>query len=268
MRLESAHMDKKLQLIQHLYEEADGETRLNELLEDPELKQEYQALSEAKFWLDHSKREKPSSDSLQAVLALAMNPEEVASPEATSSTRSNKSSSRRADRDAVPRQRSFRKRAFGITTFVMATMITAFVGYQLLTGNNSLIAPQSQDQFTQEKSSAPQAELADDAVVTDSDEARLRSNEAREEGSRLLEAQGLVQEAPSVASLQPASVDTSMPDWDKVDDIMLYKQRIDMLLEQNQDIAWDETAVPLESLNTARPADSQLRQAGSRANNN
>ena len=52
-------MDKKLQLIQHLYEEADGETRLNELLDDPELKQEYQALSEAKFWLDHSKREKP-----------------------------------------------------------------------------------------------------------------------------------------------------------------------------------------------------------------
>lgn|GEM_PF-1548011 len=260
-------MDKKLQLIQHLYEEADGETRLNELLEDPELKQEYQALSEAKFWLDHSKREKPSADSLQAVLALAMN-HEAASPEADSSTRSNKSSSRRADRGAVPRQRSFRKRAFGITTLVMATVLTAFVGYQLFTGNNSLMAPQAQDQFTQEKLSAPQAELADDAVVTDGIEARQRSNEAREEASRLLEAQGLAQEAPSVASLQPASVDTSMPDWDKVDDIMLYKQRIDMLLEQNQDIAWDETAVPLESLNTARPVDSQLRQAGSRANNN
>ena len=102
------------------------------------------------------------------------------------------------------------------------------------------------------------------AVITNGVDARQQSNEAREEASRLLEAQ----EAPSVASLQPASVDTSMPDWDKVDDIMLYKQRIDMLLEQNQDIAWDETAVPLESLSTTRPSDSQLRQAGSRANNN
>ena len=261
-------MDKKLQLIQHLYEEADGETRLNELLEDPELKQEYQALSEAKFWLDHSKREKPSSESLQAVLGLAMNPEGIATPEAASSSRSKKPSSRRADRDAVPRQRSFRKRAFGITTFVMATVITAFVGYQLFTENSSLLAPQAQDQITQEKLSAPQAELADDAAFSAGIEAGQPSTEAREEVGRLLEAQSLDQEAPSVASLQPASVDTSMPDWDKVDDIMLYKQRIDMLLEQNQDIAWDETAVPLESLSTTRPSDSQLRQAGSRANNN
>ncbi|MBX2820780.1 MAG: hypothetical protein KTR29_13895 [Rhodothermaceae bacterium] len=268
MRLESAHMDKKLQLIQHLYEEADGETRLNELLEDPELKQEYQALSEAKFWLDHSKREKPSSESLQAVLALAMHSDEATPHNAASPSRSNKSSSRRTDREAVPRQRSFRKRAFGITTFVMATMITAFVGYQLFTGNNSLLAPQAQDQFIQEKSSAPQAELTDDASFADGVEARQRSNEVREEASGLLEAQRLDQEAPSVASLQPASVDTSMPDWDKVGDIMLYKQRIDMLLEQNQDIAWDETAVPLESLSTTRPANSQLRQAGSPANNN
>ena len=91
-----------------------------------------------------------------------MNPQGTATTEAASSTRSNKPSSRRADRDALPRQRSFRKRAFGITTFVMATVITAFVGYQLLTGNNSLLAPQAQDQFTQEKSNAPQAELADE----------------------------------------------------------------------------------------------------------
>ena len=265
-------MDKKLQLIRHLYDEADEETRLNELLEDPELKQEYQALSEAKFWLDHSKREKPSSDTLQAVLAMAMNPDSAHAPATEAPSHASKTTSRRPDRGAVPRQRSSRKRSFGITAFVMATMITAFVGYQWFAGNNALLDATGPQAMKQESVAAPNAEMemADDAGFAAQE---LTSQEARQDADLIMDAQRANQAlseaalAPGLANIQAASVDT-MPDWDKVDDIMIYKQRIDMLLEQNQDIAWDETAVPIESLQTTRPNDQRLRQAGSRASNN
>ena len=262
-------MDKKLQLIRHLYEESDGDTRLNQLLEDPELKQEYQALSEAKFWLDHSKREKPSQDALQAVLALATS-EQPELQESSSPPR------KREDRAALPRKRSARHRLFGITSVVVATLIIAVVGYQWFLGTDSLLGPAVSPQAMQESSVASEAELADDVAAQ---KKSLDAAELQEEAGLALDAQrsnqfspqSALQEGLAPVGFEAASVaqaDSAMPDWDKSEEIMLFRQRVDMLLEQNQDIAWDETAVPLESLRTTQPANRRLLQAGSPANNN
>ena len=64
-------MDKKLQLIQHLYGEADDRNALRELLQDEDLNAEYQELNEAKFWLDHTSQERPDQAVLDTILSAA-----------------------------------------------------------------------------------------------------------------------------------------------------------------------------------------------------
>ncbi|NNE69626.1 MAG: hypothetical protein HKN29_04595 [Rhodothermales bacterium] len=65
-------MDKELQLIEHLYDEPSEDTRpLRELLEDTDLAAEYQALSRAKFALDHRQRERPPAHVINAIVREA-----------------------------------------------------------------------------------------------------------------------------------------------------------------------------------------------------
>ena len=40
------------------------------------------------------------------------------------------------------------------------------------------------------------------------------------------------------------------------------------LLENNQDLGWDEATIPLEALPTSRPSNPALQEAGSRSSNN
>ena len=268
-------MDKKLLLIRHLYGEADEESKLNQLLEEPDLKEEYQALSEAKFWLDHTKREKPAADALQNVLAMAANPD---TPEVADTTSHNKGEpdlkasepeKARADRPPVARQH-FKRRIYGLSAFTMAVVITAFIGYQWFAPGTSSVAPVFDNHAAAEadvaselkskketQSLASRAELLDDADV----------------GSDLMEAEAepslqMARSAASAPAIADMVVDSTLPDWDRVDEIIRYKQRIEMLLEQNQDLAWDETAVPLEALQPDRLSSPQLQQARSRSDNN
>ena len=68
-------MDKRLQLIAHLYgEEIDGLEPLDALLEDPDLHREFRLLQEARFALDHRKRARPDPGAIEAVLAAARPP--------------------------------------------------------------------------------------------------------------------------------------------------------------------------------------------------
>ena len=62
-------MDKKLQLILHLYGESEDRSELRDLLKVEALNHEYQELSESKFWLDHSTHERPDKDVLDTILA-------------------------------------------------------------------------------------------------------------------------------------------------------------------------------------------------------
>ena len=283
MRLESAHMDKKLLLIRHLYGEADEESKLNQLLEEPDLKEEYQALSEAKFWLDHTKREKPAPDALQNVLAMAANPGNLdahevpgtASPEtalpdhkvAAPDQKATEPEKPRTDRPPVARQR-FKRRIFGLSAFTMAVVITTLIGYQWFAPGNSVVAPAFDNQVSAE--AEVNSELKSTAEAVAAGAARLDDSD---NSADLLEAEAqpslqMARSAPSASALADAAVDSTLPDWDRVDEIIRYKQRIEMLLEQNQDLAWDETAVPLEALQPDRLSSPQLQQARSRSGNN
>lgn len=65
-------MDKQLQLIAHLYDEANGDCEpLRELLKDPELASEYRALSEARFAVDHGPRVRPDPSVVNAIVRKA-----------------------------------------------------------------------------------------------------------------------------------------------------------------------------------------------------
>ncbi|MBO6575297.1 MAG: hypothetical protein JJ896_07780 [Rhodothermales bacterium] len=62
-------MDKELQLIEHLYDEVSPDTPpLRELLEDPDLSSEYQALSQARFVMEHRPRVRPHASVVNAVV--------------------------------------------------------------------------------------------------------------------------------------------------------------------------------------------------------
>lgn len=73
------HMDRKLQLIAHLYDEdLDGLEPLGSLLEDPDLRAEYEAMGETRFGLEHRERVRPDPRLVDAVVAAALARESVA----------------------------------------------------------------------------------------------------------------------------------------------------------------------------------------------
>ena len=276
-------MDKKLQLIRHLYGEAEDRSELNKLLEESDLQKEYQALSEAKFWLDHSKREKPSPDVLQHILQLTVSPDSP--PAAAPAPRMD---SVRPDREALPRQKTSRRIVFGRVSLVMATLVTAILGYQwYFSGAGPLSAPMLEQSVAEgdalDESIATEAAPLDASSRMDQPSTELRSTlekeslggalaEQPEEALNRQNQQFATPSAQSLADVQPATApllaDSSLPDWDKVDDVIRYKQRIEMLLKQNEDLTWDQPVVPLESLPGSGPLDQRLRQARSRASGN
>ena len=62
-------MDDKKKILLQLYGETESELR--ELLRNEELRKEHQALSEAKFRLDHARRERPDPATIERIIAHA-----------------------------------------------------------------------------------------------------------------------------------------------------------------------------------------------------
>ncbi|RMH50836.1 MAG: hypothetical protein D6685_17780, partial [Bacteroidetes bacterium] len=90
-------MDKKLDILRHLYGEVDDRAARRALLRDEEVAREYQAMGEVKFLLDHRPHRRPDPQVLHAILAAA---ETGTPPVAT----------RSADRAPVARRASARAR--------------------------------------------------------------------------------------------------------------------------------------------------------------
>ena len=274
-------MDKKLQLIRHLYGEADDRSELRDLLSDEDLNAEYQELSEAKFWLDHTSHEKPDQHVLDAIFAAAANesPAVEASNQAASNPVNNTRTpqkrrldtlkplpaSERRDREPVSRHQKKRRSLFKPITTVLALLVTVGIGYQfwqsqspaMLVNQETSVASDLDAQNKALRAAAPLAE--------------------REQLGLEAKKESLADEMPEAtfsdeaSGLQLASTieaDTSLPEWnDDIGKILRYQRRIDMLLEQNEDLAWDEATVPLEMLPSGQPANPALLQARSRTSN-
>ena len=74
------HMDKRLQIIAHLYAESDDRAAFRSLLEDDEVREEYQALSEVKFQLDHHRPVRPDPVVVDRLMAALKKRAELPSP--------------------------------------------------------------------------------------------------------------------------------------------------------------------------------------------
>ncbi len=279
-------MDKKLQLIRHLYGEADDRSELRDLLSDEDLNAEYQELSEAKFWLDHTSHERPDRSVLNAIFeAAAEASPAVEASEQHQTPRLNNvrpaqkrvldtlrplPPSHRSDREPIARQQSKRRSLFKPVATVLMLLVTVSVGYQFWQSQGLSIANQelsaTSDIDAQSKSLAPSAESR--ALGLDANEEALVADDALFDREQPNAPRALAGEANGLQLTSSSVADTSLPEWnDDLDKILRYQRRIDMLLEQNQDLAWDEAAVPLEMLPSGRPANPSLLQAGSRQTN-
>ena len=269
-------MDKKLQIVQHLYDEASDPAALRPLLEDEALLAEHQAMSEAKFLLDHQTSQKPPQHVLDAVLAAAASPETI--PDAA------------PDRPARPRLRLVRTpwmRAAAVVTILVlvgiwylppgatpdaemalmkeeASSVDAAQN-EVQPVDKSLLADSERSEPAAEGESAPIGESlasfsADDAVNEQEFEADF---DARVDAAARLRAPA----APSAGlTLASASTDSLTPSWNDAEEILRYQRRIQMLLEQTEGLDWDEPAVPLEMLPGQVRTQPGIHQAGSRAN--
>ncbi len=262
-------MDKKLQLIKHLYGESeDHDTPLRDLLQDDALKHEHQELSESKFWLDHTMHERPEQDVLDKIFAAAQQASDAAPPVVPVNLPDRRT--RREDRAPVANKPKVRRRLFAPIAGVFMLLATVGIGYQLLLAPEAELNQVASQQL--QKATAPaSADRAPAFAESDalgSEEAKESRFESTPPAEALLADIQTENERSDNArlTLSSASVaDTSLPEWNEdLDDVLRFQRRIDMLLEQNQDLAWDEAAVPLELLPTGRPADAGVRQAGSR----
>jgi hypothetical protein len=119
-------MDKELQLIAHLYDEASEEQEpLRELLRDPEMASEYQALSEARFALDHRVHVRPRPSVVNAVIREA--------------TRQSGSLEARADRPPLRRITFNRRSLVGGLALAAALALTVMVQpWSLFSGSETI----------------------------------------------------------------------------------------------------------------------------------
>ena len=239
-------MDKKLQLILHLYKEAEDPKDLGQLLEDPDVKAEYKALSDVKFWLDHARPERPDAAVLDAIRNAAAQGDTPSTPSTLT---------QRMDRPPAARRAS-KRRKFGVFASVLSLLAAVGIGYQWMRPSLQNESTNLRQESFADQALAPQAEASNEIREFKAEE------EAAAAGFTLAdEAANMQTPAPATASLA-ASSDTTVPDWDDVDDLLRYRQRIEMLLEQSEDLRWDQP-VPLEMLPSGRAPNSGLLQTRS-----
>lgn len=107
----------KKDILLHLYGEATDAEELRSLLRDDELRQEHADLSEAKFRLDHLKRERPDPAVIDRILAAAATGEGL--PTATN----------RVDRPAVPYATRLRKVLIPALSVAAAILFGVAIGW-------------------------------------------------------------------------------------------------------------------------------------------
>jgi hypothetical protein len=212
-------MDRKLQLIAHLYgEEVDGLEPLDELLRDPELRDEYRALRESRFALDHRAQVRPDARSIDAIMAAARAPS--------------------ADR---PPLRLVRIRR--LMTPVMAAAAVLLVA--VLTVPRMMTDASRGPQGADGQAVAPQ--VAGEATVTPqaADEAKSAVSPAES----LLRSLPPAVPAPATLASAEALADAAddLTSWDSGRDVRRLSRRIAALRAAGVD-EWDGEAVPLETL--------------------
>lgn len=142
-------MNKELQLIQHLYGEREEHFALRETLETSEaLHDEYQALSEAKFYLDHRRRQRPDAAILDQIMAAAAH---VSEPAPQSSLVRG-----RLDRLARPHRAHRKRRTLSLVSLSLVMVCAMSIGLWQWTSSSAPI-PQTASAETYQSALPPSA---------------------------------------------------------------------------------------------------------------
>ncbi len=273
-------MDETLRIVHHLYGEDTDPADLRRLLEDEALRQEYEALSEVKFHLDHRKRARPDAQVIDRIVAAAATPQRSATPH------------QRHDRAARPGRATRRFRAIGAVSAVLAVVLAVGIG---LDPFQSFIPNASQTDTVMEapavvedaealeihalRMEAPAAaEDAEALEIRVSPEEALATAGARQpESLRLVESRAVQPNTPALAEraeredafLDDARDEASVPSWDETDELLRVHRRIEMIRARSLDLTWDEAAViSLDSLPTEPNAAAGLEAASTRRRDN
>lgn len=252
-------MDPKLHIVHHLYGEDADPGALRRLLEDDALREEYEALREIKFHLDHRKRTRPDPQVIDRIVAAAAVPQRGAA------------SPKRRDRAARPGLAIRRFRLVGAVSAVLAVVLVVGIGL---------------DQFQVFTPDARQADAVMEAPAAAMDAPAAANEEAATEGFDAREAPAVgsagalrLDEARSVQPLtaSPAPpereavlldddvAEEALPSWDEADELLRVHRRIEMIRARSLDLAWDESAVmSLDSLPTQPNAADGLEAVSTR----
>ena len=240
-------MDEQLHIVHHLYGEDTDPADLRRLLEDEALRQEYEALSEVKFYLDHRQGARPDPKVIDRIVAAAAMPQRGATP--------------RQDRAARPGRAIRRFRTVGAVSAVLAVLLVIGIGL---------------DQFQSFAPSSFQTEAVRQAPAA-AGELEALSEEApgiagtgqppsmRPEPNRA--ARLAPQPPPAPAKLEAAFLgdardEAPVPSWDETDELLRVHRRMEMIRARSLDLIWDEAAVmSLDSLPTEPNAASGLEAA-------
>ncbi len=254
-------MDETLRIVHHLYGEDTDPADLRRLLEDEALRQEYEALSEVKFHLDHRKRARPDAQVIDRIVAAAATPQHRATPH------------QRHDRAARPGRATRRFRAIGAVSAVLAVVLAVGIG---LDPFQSFIPGASQTDAVMEAPAA--AENAEALEIRVSSEEALATAGARQpESLRLVESRAVQPNTPALAErakredafLDDARDEITVPSWDETDELLRVHRRIEMIRARSLDLTWDEAAViSLDSLPTEPSAAVGLEAASTRRRDN
>ncbi len=126
-------MEKKKNILLHLYGDPDAEGDLRSLLGDDDLQREHQALSEAKFRMDHLSRSRPDPNTIDRIVAQAA---EAASSPAVGI--------RRGDRPALWRSRPLRRVLIPAVSLAAAIVLAVGSGmFNFSSDDNALLNSES-----------------------------------------------------------------------------------------------------------------------------
>lgn len=280
-------MEERLDILHHLYGEADDPAALGRLLEDPARRAEYAALAEVKAALDRRPREAPEAAVVARVLAAAAVPPAFVTPAAPPAAHP----APRADRPALPRRARWPWLA-GLTTTAAVLLLTVVLWPSVPADEASPRLP------------APVAEAAPpEAAATDAAPPAVSPAPAATPAGRAAEAGQTIAVAPQQA---PVRADRALPAssakaevvaesaaetltaapagqaladrgrapeellrWDAGDDVQRLRRRIEMVQASSTSLEWDEPPVPLEALLGApgrAPSAVPVLPAGTRRN--
>jgi len=110
-------MEKKKNILLHLYGDPDAQGDLRSLLNEDDLQREHRALSEAKFRMDHLSRSRPDPKTINQIVARAA--EAASSPSV---------GARRGDRPALWRSRPLRRVLIPAVSLAAAIVIAVGTG--------------------------------------------------------------------------------------------------------------------------------------------